>query len=719
MKFLDDLGLDLPLEDPVLIFSLVLFIILLGPLVLNRLKIPPIIGLIIAGAIIGPNGFNLLLRDASIRLFGTVGLLYIMFLAGLEIDMQEFKKNRYRSLLFGLLTFLIPMGIGTWVSLHYLGYSMASSILLASMFASHTLLAYPIISRFGITRSRAVNITVGGTIITDTLALLVLAVIVGVVKGEMGPAFWWRLAISLAIFIFLVMYVFPKIARWFFKKENDSILQYIFVLATVFMAAFLAELAGMEAIIGAFAAGLALNRLIPRTSPLMNRIDFVGNALFIPFFLIGVGMLVDIRVFFKGWEVINVAVTMTLVATFCKLAAAWLTKLSLRLSRDEFLLMFGLSNAQAAATLAAVLIGYNIVLDINADGTAVRLLGEDVLNGTIVMILVTCTISTFTVARAAARLAILDAGPDDHPVEGERNRMLVPLADLQDVNSLVELVLLMSRPKSRERRFALHVVDEMSARNGEGSAGRKLLEQAVKLAAATDTTLEPLERHDINIASGITYTVKEYKISDVVMGVGAKGYENLYGPQAEALISRTNGTLFLYRPVQPLGTVGRIVVVVPPKAQFEIGFVHWFERLRMLVQQTGAIVRFHALPTTLERLKAMSFHGPVPLKATFEELDSWSDLVVVGRQMRPDDLLVVVSARHNSLSYDPLFEKLPRMLSRYFKNNGFIVIYPEQLGSEFDGLRNLDPSMGDALQEGAKRLDRAGRYMSRILKGKG
>lgn len=716
MNFLTDLGLNLPLENPVLIFSLVLFIILFGPLVLNRLKIPPIIGLIIAGAIIGPNGLNLLLRDASIRLFGTVGLLYIMFLAGLEIDMQEFKKNKYRSLLFGMLTFLIPMSVGTVVSLYYLGYSMESSILLASMFASHTLLAYPIASRFGVTRTRSVNITVGGTIITDTLALLVLAVIVGMVKGDLGATFWWRLGISMAIFTLIVMWGFPFLARWFFKKENDSISQYIFVLATVFMAAFLAELAGVEAIIGAFAAGLALNRLIPRTSPLMNRIDFVGNALFIPFFLIGVGMLVDFRVFFKGAHVINVAITMTVVATFCKFAAAWLSKVSFRFTKDEFLMMFGLSNAQAAATLAAVLVGYNIVLGVNEDGTTIRLLGEDVLNGTIIMILVTCTISTFTVARASARLAV--SAPQQEEGRDEIiSRTLVPISDEKDVVSLVELAVLMNRPRTNERYFALHVVDESSSRNGGDSVGRKLLEQAVRNAAATDTMLEPLMRHDINIASGIAYTVKEYDINEIVLGIDAGSHEHLYGPQAESLIARTNRTIFLYRYVQPLGTLDRIVVVVPPKAELEIGFVRWFDRLRRLIEQTDATVRFHALRGTLERLKEMSFRGPDPLKATFEELGSWDDLLIVGRHMRENDLLVVVSARRNSLSYDHLFEKLPRLLGRYFKNNGFIVIYPEQLGEEFIDRDKLDPSMGEVLEEGVKTLDTAGRFVKKIFTG--
>ncbi len=717
---LPEFTLKLPLENPVLIFSLVLFIILFGPLVLNRLKIPPIIGLIIAGIVIGPNGFNLMLRDASIVLFGTVGLLYIMFLAGLEIDMQEFKKNKYRSLIFGLLTFLIPMGIGWAVSYYYLEYSMNSSILLASMYASHTLIAYPIASRFGVIKNRAVNITVGGTIITDTLALLVLAVIVGMQYGEVGPAFWTRLGVSLAIFTIIVMWGFPWVARWFFKKEGDSISQYIFVLATVFLAAFLAELAGVEAIIGAFAAGLALNRLIPRSSPLMNRIEFVGNALFIPFFLIGVGMLVDHRVFFKGTETLKVAATMTIVATACKFLAAWFSKLSFRFSRDEFLMMFGLSNAQAAATLAAVTVGYRIITGVDADGEPIRLLSEQVLNGTIVMILVTCTISSFVVARAASRIAMLERDEEDEVDDKAAGRILVSIAGVRSVEPLVELAVLMKQPKVRERLFALHVVDDGNS-DGARSRGRKLMDEAVKAAAASDHALEPLVRHDINVSSGLIYSIREYRITDVVLGITRDEGDpsTLFGTLTDTVLQRTSKAVYIYSPLQPLGTIKRIVVAVPPKAEFELGFVRWFDRISTIAKQTGAAITFHATPPTLERSRALCERGPSPLNAGFAEMEDWEDFLIVGRELRADDLLVVISARRASLSYDPLFERLPRLLYRYFRDNGHLVVFPEQMGEEYHGQADLNPSMSEALEVGVKQLDSAGRFVKKVFRSKG
>ena len=344
--------LKFPLTDPVLIFSVILFIILLAPIILHRFKIPDLIGLILAGALIGPNGLGIMARDSSIELFGKVGLLYIMFIAGLEIDLADLKKNYSRGVYFGLLTFLIPMGMGTAAGVYLLQLSWPSSVLLASMFASHTLMTYPIVSKYGVTKNRAVNVSIGATVITCLLALLVLAVIVGMSTGEINGNFWWRLSLSTAIFVAGILLLFPILGRWFFKRYEDSIAQYIFVLALVFMASFLSKLAGLEDIIGAFLAGLALNRLIPNTSALMSRIEFVGNALFIPFFLIGVGMLVDYRVFMNGWASLWVAFIMCLVATLSKWLAAYITEKTLHYTRDEGRLLFGLSNAQAAATLA-------------------------------------------------------------------------------------------------------------------------------------------------------------------------------------------------------------------------------------------------------------------------------------------------------------------------------------------------------------------------------
>ena len=295
-------GIDLnfPVTDPVWIFLIVLVIILFAPLLLNKLRIPHIIGMILAGVLIGEYGLNILERDSSFELFGQVGLYYIMFLAGLEMDMEDFRKNKVKGLVFGLLTFFIPMALGIITSMEMLGFSFVSSVLLASMYASHTLIAYPIVSRYGLSRQRSVTISIGGTAVTVTLALVVLALISGMYNGAATPIYWIMLVLKVTLICLVIVFVFPMLGRIFFRKYDDAVMQFVFVLALVFLGGGLISLAGMEGILGAFLVGLVLNPLVPKVSPLMNRLEFVGNALFIPYFLIGVGMIIDVRTFVAG-----------------------------------------------------------------------------------------------------------------------------------------------------------------------------------------------------------------------------------------------------------------------------------------------------------------------------------------------------------------------------------------------------------------------------------
>ena len=319
-----------------------------------------------------------------------------MFIAGLELDLNEFKSHRNKSLLFGLFTFSIPLAIGFPVCFYLLGYDFNTSFLTASMFATHTLVAYPIVSKLGVSKNQAVAITVGGTILTDTAVLIILAVVIGNSQGNLNQEFWIRLGVSLAVFSAIMFLIIPRIAKWFFRElESEKHSHYIFVLSVVFFAAFLAEVAGIEPIIGAFVAGLALNKLIPHSSALMNRIDFIGNALFIPFFLISVGMLVDMRVILSGPMALIVAATLSAVALFGKWFAALFTQLVFKYSKAQRQLIFGLSSAHAAATLAIILVGYNA-----------GILDKNILNGTIILILITCIISSFATEKAAKKIII-------------------------------------------------------------------------------------------------------------------------------------------------------------------------------------------------------------------------------------------------------------------------------------------------------------------------
>jgi len=668
----------LPLTDPVLKFLLILIIILAAPLLLNKLKIPHLLGLIIAGAIIGPHGFNIVLRDSSIILSGTAGLLYIMFLAGLEIDMGDFKKNSGRSLVFGMYTFLIPMLLGIIAGIYLLDFTTETSVLLASMFASHTLIAYPIISKLGISKDKSVSITVGGTMITDTLALLVLTVIVGMATGQTGQYFWLQLSISVLLFALFVVLVFPLIGRWFFKRVQDSISQYIFVLVMVFLGAYLAQLAGMEAIIGSFLAGLALNRLIPRSSPLMHRVEFIGNSIFIPFFLIGVGMLVDYRAFFNSFETLKVGAIMIIVATLAKYMAAWLTQKTFRLSVDQRRVIFGLSNAQAAATLAAVMVGYNVVLGYTADGAPVRLLNESVLNGTILMILVTCTMASFAAQKGAHNLA-LNKQEEKEPEE-QGDRILIPVSNENTAEELINLSLAVKSPKNTQGMYALKVVDNQVKDGQEVKQSKKLLQHVALIAAATDTRLQELLRYDLNVTNAILSVVLEHRVTDLVLGLHKeKGIPaSFLGRITEGVLNHSDVTTFIYKPVQPLATMKRHLVVIPDKAEKEIGFMHWIKRLRNVMQNTGAKIVFYGSGAALEAVRMV--FARQSNEVSYEEFSDWDDFLIVFREVRKDDLLWVVMSRWDRLSYHANMLRIPGYLNKYFQTNSFILIYPLQAG---------------------------------------
>lgn len=685
---LANIDFTLPLADPVLKFLLILLIILAAPLLLNKLRVPHLLGLIIAGALIGPNGFNLVLRDSSIILSGTAGLLYIMFLAGLEIDMGDFKKNSGKSLVFGMYTFLIPMILGTAVGLWVLKFNMETSVLLASMFASHTLIAYPIISKLGISKNNAVSITVGGTMITDTLALLVLTIIVGMATGNADDVFWIRLGISVVVFALFVLLVFPCIGRWFFKRVHDHISQYIFVLSMVFFGAFLAELAGMEAIIGSFLAGLALNRLIPQSSPLMNRVEFVGNAIFIPFFLLGVGMLIDYRAFFTSFETIKVGVVMIIVATAAKYAAAWLTQKTFRMSVDQRSVIFGLSNAQAAATLAAVMVGYNVILGTDANGEPIRLLNESVLNGTILMILVTCAIASFSAQKGAHNIALKESEEETEDIDTKDEHILIPVSNEETVEELVNLSLAVKSKTNTNGLYALKVVDNQRSDEKTLKSSKRILQKAVDTAAATDTRLKGLLRYDLNISNAITSVVQEREITDLVLGLHKEKDipAAFLGNIVENVLQHSSVTTFIYKPAQPLSTVKRHLVIIPHRAEREIGFIPAMDRVWNVLQNTGATVVFYGSKETLKTTQKL-FAGKAG-EITYTEFGNWEDFLIVFRDVKADDSLWVIFSRKEGVSYNPVMSRIPGYLNKYFQSNSFILTYPIQAGMD-EGTRYL------------------------------
>lgn len=660
-----------PVTDPTWIFFLVLSIILFAPILLGKLKIPHIVGMILAGMLVGPYGLHVLEKDSSFDLFGKVGLYYIMFLASLEMDLQHMKRIRWQALTLGLAAFVFPLCMGVVSNMFLLKYGLATSVLLASMYASHTLIAYPIVIRYGVSRNRSVSIAVGGTIVTDTLTLLVLAFVSGMFREETQGWFGVMLLLKVVLLSLFIIYAFPRIARAFFRRYNDAVIQFIFVLAMVFLGAGLMELIGMEGILGAFLAGIVLNRLIPHSAPLMHHLEFVGNALFIPYFLIGVGMIIDIRVLFGSGEALKVAAVMITMALGGKWIASWVTQKIFKMSVLERELMFGLSNAQAAATLAAVLVGYNIILP-----SGERLLNEDVLNGTILLILVTCIVSSLITDIAARKMALQDGNINERrPLDEES--VLIALAYPDTVEDLVNMALLMRKEKSDTPMSAINVVLDNDERARE--KGVKLLETASSIASAANVQMQTKVRLATNLANGIIHTMKESDYSELVVGLHMQNSpsESFFGPVLISLLSRLNRQISMVRCTVPVNTIRRIHVAVPEKAQFEAGFYHWVERVARLAVGVGCRIIYYAHPDTIRILQNYLETYHASIRAEYVSTDGGNELKRISREVQEDHMLVVVLARRGSISFRPSFDHIPRQIKKYYMNTGLMLIFPD------------------------------------------
>lgn len=673
-----DLSSQLPIETPTWIFFIVLAIILFAPIVMNKLRIPHIVGMVLAGALIGPHGFNVLAADSSFELFGKVGLYYIMFLAGLEMNLHNLQRNRAPTVTHGILAFVIPMGIGFVVNIWLLGYTPLTSVLLASMYASHTLMAYPIIMRYRLAQERSVTIAVGATVVTDTLTLLVLAVVGGMFREEISGMFWVLLAVKFALVSTVILFIFPRLARLFFYHYEDGITQFIFVLGITFLGAGLMELIGMEGLLGAFLTGLAVNRYVPNTSLLMKHLEFVGNALFIPYFLISVGMMVDIRLLVASTSTLMVAAVMIVIALSSKWIASLATQKIFGMKSLEREMIFGLSNAQAGATLAAVLVGYNLITP-----SGERLLNDDVLGGTILLILVTCIFSSITTEHAAARIALSAANDRPSTDDDSKQKIMVALSNPGSVHSLVGLSLLeRDARQSAPLAFVAVTLDDKDSERSRADGDRKLGE-AAGIASSVGVQVETQNRWAVNVASGLMHAMKEFRATELVIGLHQRQHltDAYYGKVAQTLITGIDRQISIFRSTTPLNTLRRIHVLVPSKAQFEAGFARWVGCLARMAGQLESRITFYAHPRTLGCIAQLMDECHRNCPYTCKEFTDWNHLASIASQVAPDHLVAVVTARRSTLSYKPRLDTLPDLLDRYFSSRSLLIVYPDQLGS--------------------------------------
>lgn len=664
-----------PLTQPVAIFLTVLLIMLLAPMIFTRLKIPNIVGLILAGMAVGKYGFNLLIRDASFEIFGQVGILYLMFLAGVEIDMYNLRKNIRGGIFYGLLTFLVPMTLGIFVSRHAFSTGWGTAVLLATMYASHTLISYPIVNRFRLSNARSVVISVSGTIIAVLLALITLAEVVDVrVQGGFSFRNIAMLGVETIVYSLVIGFIYPRLTRYFFRRYSDSVLQFIYILALVMLSALFSHLIGLEAILGAFYAGLVLNRYVPGRSALMTRLVFVGNAIFIPYFLIGVGMLINVRVIFSGWSVVYVAGVMTAIALGSKWLAAEGTRRVLGMDRTEGNMLFGLSSGKAAATIAATMVGYQY-----------GLLTEEMMNGAVLMILICCWVASVVTERAAMKLRIrLTSDSLEKDVEGSRQnaRQVVAVANPVTSEEIMNLAILMRHPDNREEMTTLFVRSSDDRRIV--SVGREALRIATTAAMAVDIRVKEVERVDINIVQGMVSVMKERRSTDLILGMHRKAsiVDSFYGNMMEQLVSANHQMIIMSRCFVPVDTVQRLIVVVPRKAEYETGFRKWVERMGNLATQLVRPIVFMASSETSRFIRGVLAAGEYSIDQTYEEMETWDDFITKSGEIENDDLMVVIGARRTSVSYSSVLDELPSFLQRYFSAQNLIMIYPEQFGAE-------------------------------------
>ena len=669
-----------PITDPTLTFFVVLLIILLAPIIMGKLRIPHIIGMVLAGVVVGKYGLNILVRDNSFELFGRVGLYYIMFLAALEMDVESIRKNRNRLLIFALLTFTVPLLLTYFMGIHLLNYGITASLLLGCIMASNTLVTYPIVSRYGLQRKPSVTLSVGSSIISLIFSLIMLAAIVASNKGEGSIGFWLFFVSKFVIYCAAAIFLLPRLTRWFLRRYSDAVMQFIFVLASLFLCAALSAAIGLEGIFGAFLSGLILNRYIPSVSPLKNRLEFIGNAVFIPYFLIGVGMLINVRLLFTGGGILWAVICITLFGTLGKAIAAYAACFGFRMPISSGHMMFGMTSAHAAGAIAMVMVGMNLL---GEDGAP--LVSAQMLNAVIVMILFTCIISSVITEQSAQRIILRDK---ELPVEAHRKandqRILVPVKYPEYAERLMNMAILMLNRKQTRGLVALNVVYDGEHMHRNMEQGNRLLEQMTQYCAGSDIQIQTQTRIAANIANGIKHAFKEFQATEILIGMHThkEVSTKFWGEFHQSLFNGLNQQITMARLAQPLNTIRRIQVAVPSRAEFEPGFYRWLERLSRIAGNLECRIQFHGRTETLSLVNEYIKNRHPQVRADYSNMDHWNELPKLANDVADDHLFVIVTARKGTVSYKNALEYLPDEVQRYFNGKNLVIIFPDQYGDQ-------------------------------------
>ena len=657
----------LPLSENIVLFTFMLGVILLMSMITKRLGLPQVIGLILCGVVIGPHALNVIDNSGAISLFSTIGLLYIMFTAGLELDINTFKINKNKSFLFGFLTYICPVIVFFPICYFFLDLGVTESFLVGSMFGTHTLIAYPAVSKLGVSRDPSVAVTVGGTILVDAGVLVLLAILLGLSAGDLTPSFWIELVVALIVFSAIMFIVIPKIGEWFFAHwHRERHLRFIFIIFMVFLSSLLAEIAGLEGIVGAFLAGLVLNRLIPKSSSLMHQIEFVGNAVFIPFFLVTVGMLVDVGVILKGPRTIILALVLSAAALFSKYIATFVAQKLFRYSRAQRHVMFGLSAARVAATLAIVIVIHQAgIIDVAF------------LNASILLILITSITASFVTESAARKLALeqdsLSSNAQIHSLATQEH-ILIPIANPAHAQSLLGFADLLKSPQSNYPITLLSVVPNNTRAETQIREFSKAIEPTLK--EHPDLSVKVVSTIDPSITEGIARGVKENLATILLMGWPKSDIaDKIVGEKWQAFSHNIDKMIILADMPLPVTSLKRIVLFTLKNAELLPSFDAWVDKIIFLSEQCSLSVQHYGTQSTAEAIqnRIKNTNKSVVIHSTHED--------PFGAQAKTElfsktDFLIFVTSRLKSLCYQPQCDKLPAYWSNKYPDNNRLLIFP-------------------------------------------
>jgi Kef-type K+ transport system membrane component KefB len=710
MNLIDQILSFLPITDPTWIFFIVLCIILFSPIIFTRLHIPHLVGLILAGAIIGEHGFNILTRDSSFELFGKVGIYYIMFLAGLEMDLEGLKKNIGHGVIFGLFTIAIPFVFGFVAGIWLLSFNVPASFLLACILTSHTLVAYPIIGRYGLTNRQSVVISITATMIALVFALLILAIISGTLRGTDNVFEWMWLGMRFVLYIFMIFLIFPRIIRWFFRHQTDNIVQYIFVLAMVFLAAAVAEFCGIEGILGAFFCGLVFNRFIPASSTLMNRTEFVGNAIFIPYFLIGVGMLVNVKPMFTSGAALTVVAVMVVAGTLSKYIAAMACKKLFNYSSADGLMMFGLTEAHAAGALAMAMVGLKLEI-----APGVQLVDNVVLDGIVMTILLSCIISSICTDQAARKMALEKVSETDNS-RGEDEKIMIALQNPHTVNRLVEVGMMMMNHKLNRGLIAINAVPDGNEDTEAQDLSKKMLAKAAEIAVSADARIQTQSRLAVNVTNGIIHAFKENDASEIIVGLHTnyQHFDGQIGLFNTKMVDNMSRQVVMVHLTLPANTLRRMVVAVPPKAEYETGFFRWVERLARMAKEIGCRIAFNGSEQALQLIRHYIQQRHSSVRAEYNLMESVDDFNFMASQIADDHLFVAITSRPRFISYMSAMERLPRFIAEHLPGKSVMIIYPDQQNQEGDIHTFTDPNSNYAMTRQPRLSEWLSKWIAKI-----